>query len=96
MLIFSLRAILFIFKLPKNNYLLKNIDIFQVYKLKENLRHLKISNIEVGSTETFQGREKRLIIISTVRSIQNNLAYDAKFRIGFLADRRRFNVALTR
>lgn len=64
--------------------------------MKEYIRTLKLPEIEIGSTENFQGREKRLIIISTVRSIRNNLSYDAKFRVGFLADKRRFNVALTR
>lgn len=45
---------------------------------------MKIENIEVGTTETFQGREKRVIIISTVRSNRNLLDYDKKYNLGFL------------
>lgn len=70
--------------------------MFQVSRIKQRISCLNAGDIEVGSTEIFQGREKRIIIISTVRSRRNYLSYDAKFRIGFLADPRRFNVAVTR
>lgn len=70
--------------------------IRQVYKIKAALRSMKIENIEVGTTETFQGREKRVIIISTVRSNRNLLDYDKKYNLGFLVSEKRFNVAMTR
>lgn len=42
--------------------------------------------IEVGTVEAFQGKEKRVIIISTVRANCGLLDHDAKFQLGFLVD----------
>nr|CAD7394869.1 unnamed protein product [Timema cristinae] len=70
--------------------------IRQVYKLKKALQEKSWDQVEVGTTETFQGREKRVIIISTVRSNRNLLDYDGRFRLGFLVNQKRFNVAVTR
>ncbi|TNJ27086.1 Regulator of nonsense transcripts 1-like protein [Giardia muris] len=47
------------------------------------------SNVEVDSVDAFQGREKDIVILSTVRSANDG-------SIGFLSDTRRLNVAITR
>ena len=58
----------------------------QVRLLREELR---IPAVEVDTVDGFQGREKEAVVISLVRS-------NAENEIGFLADARRMNVALTR
>ena len=73
----------------------------QVRKLKKALR-LKSDDshdlcaIKVGSTEQFQGRERQIIVVSTVRSDPGFLGADAKHDLGFVANRKRFNVTITR
>ena len=66
----------------------KDIGIISPYADQVNLIQEKIP-IEVKSVDGFQGREKEIIIISTVRSNENG-------NIGFLKDLRRLNVAITR
>jgi regulator of nonsense transcripts 1 len=48
-----------------------------------------VNNIEIDTVDAFQGREKEFIFFSCVRA-------NEEFSIGFLADKRRVNVALTR
>lgn len=53
------------------------------------LSHPSVRGLEVDTVDGFQGREKEAVVITLVRSNQIG-------EIGFMADRRRMNVALTR
>lgn len=52
--------------------------------------------LQVGSVEQLQGQERRVIIISTVRSDAQFLDHDLKHKLGFIATPKRINVATTR
>lgn len=70
--------------------------IRQVYKIRDTLARHGFDQIDVGTTEAFQGREKRVIIMSTVRAQEDLLLVDKKYKLGFVKDDKRFNVAVTR
>lgn len=68
----------------------------QVQKLRNALEILEMEYVKVGSVEQFQGQEREIIIISTVRSTVKHNEFDRVHQLGFLSNHRRFNVAITR
>lgn len=68
----------------------------QVLKIKQTLENLEMPDVKVGSVEQFQGQEKEVIIVSTVRSTIKHNEFDRIHCLGFLSNHRRFNVAITR
>ncbi len=67
----------------------------QVYKIKDALKKIdfgfnnQVGYVDVNTVDGFQGKEKAMIIFSTVRS-------QGSKTIGFLSDERRMNVGLSR
>lgn len=72
----------------------------QVEKIQKALRSMKElsqwNDIKVGCVEEFQGQERLVVMVSTVRSSVNYVKMDQDFNIGFLTNEKRFNVAMTR
>lgn len=68
----------------------------QVVKITQVLESFDMPNVKVGSVEQFQGQEREVIIISTVRSTAKHNEFDRTYCLGFLSNPRRFNVAVTR
>lgn len=68
----------------------------QVMKLRKALESLDMNDIKVGTVEQFQGQEREVIIVSTVRSTVKHNEFDKTHSLGFLTNPRRFNVAITR
>jgi len=61
----------------------------QARRLRELLRAERAAGLEIGTVDGFQGREKEAVLVDLVRSNESG-------EIGFLANTRRMNVALTR
>ncbi|KAH9754368.1 putative RNA helicase SDE3 [Citrus sinensis] len=68
----------------------------QVLKIKKVLETWDMPDVKVGTVEQFQGQEREVIIVSTVRSTVKHNEFDRTYCLGFLSNPRRFNVAITR
>lgn len=70
----------------------KDIAVIAPYNLQVDLLRQKLARhpeLEIKSVDGFQGREKEAVVLSLVRS-------NRKGEVGFLAEDRRINVAVTR
>ena len=85
-----------VYKLIKSGVLPKNIGIITPYNAQKYQLYGEFSNkpniyedLRIESVDGFQGMEREYIILSTVRSNDDG-------NIGFLSEKKRLNVALTR
>lgn len=65
-------------------------------QIRDLLFELDLKIPKVSSVEGFQGQERKVIILSTVRSCNNLVNEDIKYALGFVASPKRLNVAITR
>lgn len=74
---------------PEKEEVQVEVDRDDIYNESKPVTVHVVSGIMIASIDAFQGREKNFLVMSCVRSNEEG-------KIGFLNDRRRLNVALTR
>ena len=60
----------------------------QARRLRGLLAEARAAGVEIGTVDGFQGREKEVVVVDLVRS-------NTEGQVGFLAETRRTNVAIT-
>ena len=82
-----------VFEIEPGEITKKDIGIITPYagqvRAIRNSMNEKLDDVEVKTVDGYQGREKEVIIFSCVRS-------NPEQNVGFLSEKRRLNVALTR
>lgn len=68
----------------------------QVKAIRTIFINADVAMPKIGSVEEFQGQERDIMLISTVRSSKSVLQSDARLNLGFVNCRKRMNVATSR
>ncbi|KAK1796461.1 hypothetical protein P4O66_009518, partial [Electrophorus voltai] len=85
-----------ILKVPNEFFCDSELHVFAEQMKREALCQWEYLPKRVGSAEEFQGQEKTVIMVSTVRNSMSYIKLQQDFNIGFLTNEKRFNVAMTR
>ncbi|KAL0489052.1 helicase mov-10-B [Acrasis kona] len=85
------------------NVVASDIGVITPYRKQSDMIKQKLiskvtngRDIKVGTVELFQGKEKRIIFLSCVRSQNEFIPFDDKYKLGFLKNPKRLNVAISR
>lgn len=70
--------------------------IQQVRTIRSMIDDSEMMLPKIGTIEEFQGQERQIIIVSTVRSNQALHSFDNKYGLGFITSTKRMNVAISR
>jgi len=97
------RIFLFICKLKKLGVSMTDVGVITPYALQvKNLKRIINESmpdcgLKIGTVEEFQGQERNIILVSTVRT-SNHLfqTVDVQYGLGFLQCEKRMNVAISR
>lgn len=68
----------------------------QVKEIRSMCSCLDIETPKIGTVEEFQGQERKIILVSTVRSNVEATQNDQTYNLGFVQNARRLNVAISR
>lgn len=68
----------------------------QVKLIRKLLDDAGMKQPKCGSVEEFQGQERKIILVSTVRSSSNLINSDKRHYLGFVGNSKRLNVAISR
>lgn len=64
--------------------------------IKAKFERVKIEAPKIGSVEEFQGQERDIILLTTVRSCSPAVDRDVRHLLGFVRNPQRINVAISR
>lgn len=68
----------------------------QVKVIRNIIAEHEIKVPKVGTVEEFQGQERMVVLLSTVRSSNDMLRQDRAHKLGFVSNPKRLNVAISR
>ncbi|XP_055914591.1 probable RNA helicase armi [Eupeodes corollae] len=68
----------------------------QVKILRTLFAEADVAMPKIGTVEEFQGQERQIVLISTVRSSSDLITIDLKYALGFACSPKRMNVAISR